>query len=102
MTACRLRNPRGSVAASTALDCFCAKGLRESPQRPGHQPTCEHVTKHFDGRDGLWPAIPLRVRPESGMREIRQSGSEGEGHGMTGSPYPYLVLLRVTERQRWS
>jgi len=23
------------------------------------------------------------------MREIRQSGSEGGGHGTTGPPYPY-------------
>ncbi len=23
------------------------------------------------------------------MREIRQSGSEGGGNGMTGPPYPY-------------
>jgi len=28
------------------------------------------------------------------MREIRQSGSEGGGGGMTASPYPYSRLLR--------
>ncbi len=33
------------------------------------------------------------------MREIRQSGSEGGGNEQTVSPYPYLCLLLINQKQ---